>query len=246
MPKNSKTNSNKDELSVFEQKEEKLLTETANELGIDLQNDTDLLNTPVEPEDLQPEELEQVIKDPKIKTLIRDIGKNPNIMDTLPKTTIIGEISQEEADKIRLKRIDKKNNLILQLAANDTIKLHLNIGMKDGKQIWMEKEFWMNSYDKKQEFSLNILAARSRNMQVRYTLLINKTMNELKDTERDFLMNAHLMIEVASYRFQEYEAFLKFGMHYEDYARIQTEELDLARAIFEEHIKNVPSYSRGR
>jgi hypothetical protein len=251
VPKKDKPNTNNNDINkdnelALEPREEKILTETANELGLDLENSSDLLQPPSMPEDLTPEALEELVNDPKTKTLVREVNKNPNIMDTLPKTTIIGEISEQEAAKIREKRIQRRSNLILQLAANDTVKLHINVGMKDGKIVWVEKEYWMNSFDKKQELSLNILNARLKHIQAKYSILINKPASELSEADQNFVMNAQLMVEIAAYRVQEYEVFIKFGMHYEDYARVQTEELNLAREIFNEHIRNVPSYSRGR
>jgi hypothetical protein len=80
------------------------------------------------------------------------------------------------------------------------------------------------------------------NMDTKHTLLINKNMDELTPGEQNFLMNSQLMIEVAGYRFQEYEVKLKFGMTPQEYARVETKELNIARAAFEEHVKNVPSY----
>jgi hypothetical protein len=74
------------------------------------------------------------------------------------------------------------------LADNYTIKLHLNAGMKDGKNVWIEKEFYFNSFDKKAEFGLNILAARMKSMATKHTLLMNKEISDLTPGEQNFLI----------------------------------------------------------
>jgi hypothetical protein len=174
--------------------------------------------------------------------LIRDIGNNPTIMDTIPSNSKVVELTLEEIKQRKQNKIDRRENLVLMLADNDTIKLHLDAGMKDGKKVWIEKEFYFNSFDKKAEFSLNILAARLRGMATKHTLLMNKNMDELSPGEQNFLMNSQLMIEVASYRLQEYEVKLKFGMTPQEYSRVDSKELDIARAAFAENAQNVPSY----
>lgn len=251
---NKKSSSSKDnndnDVIVFEQKETELLEETAKDLNIDIQNDSDLLenlNQMTEnAEDLTPDQLDKVLEDKSVKTLIRDIGNTPTIMDTLPPNTKVAELTLEEINQRKQDKVDRRNNLILMLADNDTIKLHLGAGMKEGKKIWIEKEFYFNSYDKKDEFRLSILSARLRGMATKHTLLVNKDMSELSPGEQNFLMNSQLMIEVAAYRLQEQETHLKFGMTPYEYARVETKELDIARAAFEEHTKNVPSYRPGQ
>jgi len=238
-----KDNKDKDnDLIVFEEKEKELLEQTAQDLQIDLQNDSDLLQNLEQFEDLSNEQLDQVIEDKNVKTLIRDLGNNPTIMDTIPSNSKVAELTLEEIKQRKQDKIDRRENLILMLADSDTIKLHLDAGMKDGKKVWIEKEFYFNSFDKKAEFSLNILAARLRGMATKHTLLMNKNMDELSPGEQNFLMNSQLMIEVAAYRLQEYEVKLKFGMTPQEYARVETKELDIARAAFMEHTQNVPSY----
>jgi hypothetical protein len=79
-------------------------------------------------------------------------------------------------------------------------------------------------------------------MATKHTLLMNKDMSEMTRDEQNFLMNSQLMIEVAAYRLQEYEVKLKFGMTPQEYARAETKEINVARAAFEEHVKNIPSY----
>jgi len=238
-----KDNKDKDnDLIVFEEKEKELLEQTAQDLQIDLQNDSDLLQNLEQFEDLSNEQLDQVIEDKNVKTLIRDLGNNPTIMDTIPSNSKVAELTLEEIKQRKQDKIDRRENLILMLADSDTIKLHLDAGMKDGKKVWIEKEFYFNSFDKKAEFSLNILAARLRGMATKHTLLMNKNMDELSPGEQNFLMNSQLMIEVASYRLQEYEVKLKFGMTPQEYSRVDSKELDIARAAFAEHAQNVPSY----
>lgn len=242
---NSEQQHDNDDVIVFQDKEKEILQETAKDLDINLENDSDLLITPEIPEDLSPKDLDKLINDKKNKTLIRDIGNNPNIFDTVSDkkgNNSFGNLTAEDIKNLKEEKTNRKDELVMQLANSDTIKLHLDAGMKDGKKVWVEREFWYNSFDQKQRFALNVLAARLKSLGIRHTLLVNKPFTELSDADRSFLLNSNLMIEVAAYRYQEFEAKLKFGMASDEYARVLAEELDLAREVYDEHIKSIPSY----
>jgi hypothetical protein len=99
-----------------------------------------LIFIPQETEELTAEQLDQVLADKNVKILIRDIGNNPTIMDTFPFNTNVAELTLE-INQRKPDKVDRYNNLVLMLADNDTIKLHLDAGMKDGKKIWIEKNF---------------------------------------------------------------------------------------------------------
>jgi hypothetical protein len=241
---------NDEDIIVFEPKEKELLEKTAEELNIDLQNDSDLVASPSSMgEDFKPEDIDKVMNDKKTKHLIRDIGNNPNLFDTLTSTSDkkgnsinVGNLTIEDIKNIREEKSNRREELILQLANADSMKMHLIIGMKEGKNVWIEKEFFFNSYEQRQRFALSVLLARLDSLAKKFTLLNYKPMNELSDADRNFVMHGKMMIEVAGYRYQEHEFKLKFGMTPEDYARIPVDELDLAREVYEEHIKSVPSY----
>ena len=213
-------------------------------IGIDLENDSDLLTSPSSiPEDFKPEDIDKILEDKKTKKLIRDVGNNPNLFDTISPTdkkgnsnNSGGNLTAADIKNIREEKETRKEELVLQLANADSMKMHLIIGMKDGKNIWLEKEFYFISYEQRQRFALSLLLARVDSIGKKYTLLNYKPMNELTESEKNFLMHGRMMGEVAGYRYQEFEFKLKFGMSAEDYARIPMDELDLAREVYDEHI----------
>ena len=240
------SNNNDDDIIVFESKEKELLDETAKDLNIDLANDSDLHNIPPDIEDLKPEDLDKLINDKDTKTLIREIGNNPTIMDTIRNSDDLGNLSLEDIKQIGEEKAATRYELIMNLANADTLKLHLNMGIRDNKEIWIEKEFWFKSFDQKQRFYLSTLESRLQSLRIKHTLLINKPFQELTEADRNYMVIAPMMINIASYRYQEYEYKLKFGMTTDDYNRVSSAELDLAREIYEEHIKSIPSYNRRR
>ena len=245
---NTKNNTNTDtnDVIVFEDKEKDLLKETADRIGIDLENDSDLLSSPSSmPEDFKPEDIDKIMEDKNNKTLIRDLGNNPNLFDTVSQNDkkgnpTQGNLTAADIQNIRDEKETRRNELILQLANADSMKMHLVIGMKDGKNVWLEKEFYFISYEQRQRFALSLLLARVDSIGKKYTLLNYKPMNTLTESEQNFLMHGRMMGEVAGYRYQEFEFKLKFNMSPEDYARIPMDELDLAREVYDEHIRFDP------
>lgn len=208
--------------------------------------DFDDLKVFPEDKDLPDNELMKIMEDKNIKTLVRDEQDTPQITDTIKQNEEIGRLTNEEVVKIKKDYIDEKNNLIVWLAAKSTITLHVYAGNRDGKAIWVEKDFRFNSLNKRQEMQLNMLNSRVRTISVRSTLLQNKPMSTLADEEKEFMQLAPGMIEVAAYRLSEMEAKLRLGMTPDDFAKVQADEYSLALQVLAWRTQNVPYYKRGR
>jgi hypothetical protein len=234
------------DLLTLEPREKEILDETAQELGIDLENNTDLNIIPAESQDLSQDELNKLIEDKDIKTLERDIGDNPTIMDTLKHPEDLGKLSIQDIKNIGEEKAARRYELIMNLANADTLKLHLNMGIRENKEIWVEKEFWFKSFDQKERFRLSTLEARYNSLRIKQGVLLNKTYSQLTEEDDRFMISAPFAINVSYYRLQEYEYRLKFGMTYDEYTRVSSAELDLAREIYDEHIKSIPSYRARR
>lgn len=232
------------DLLTLEPREQEILDETTKELGIDLDNNTDLNIIPPESQDLSEEELDKLVEDKNIKTLIRDVGDNPTIVDTLKNPEDLGRLSIQDIKNIGEEKAARRYELIMNLANADTLKLHLNMGIRNGKEIWIEKEFWFKSFDQKERFRLSTLEARYNSLRIKQGVLLNKTYNQLSEQDDNFMITAPFVLNIAYYRLQEYEFRLKFGMTYEEYTRASSSEIDLAREIYEEHVKSIPSYNR--
>jgi hypothetical protein len=234
------------DLLTLEPREKEILNETAQELNIDLEHNTDLNIIPPESQDLSEDELSKLVEDKDTKTLERDIGDNPTIMDTLRNPEDLGKLSIQDIKNIGEEKAARRYELIMNLANADTLKLHLNMGIRNNKEIWVEKEFWFKSFDQKERFRLSTLEARYNSLRIKQGVLLNKTYNQLTEEDNQFMISAPFAINVSYYRLQEYEYRLKFGMAYDEYTRVSSSELDLAREIYDEHIKSIPSYSRRR
>ena len=244
--KNNNSLPDKDILTLEPKTEQDIIDKTVSELNIDLQNNSDLNILPPESQDLTNEELDKMVEDPDVNTLERDIGNNPTIFDTLKHPEDLGRLTIQDIKNIGEERAARRYELILNLANADTLKLHLNMGIRNNKEIWVEKEFWFKSFDQNERLRLATLEARYNSLKIRQGVLLNKTYNQLTDQDNDFMITSPFTLNAAYFRFQEYEFKLKFGMTYDEYTRVSSTELDLAREIYEEHIKNIPSYKARR
>lgn len=234
----------KKDVIVFEDKEVELLKK--NTEGLDLENESDLLEIPEDIPELTPKDLDKIIESKDVKTLLREPNDNPSIADTFSETDIIPELTESEIEALKKEIVDRHNNLVMQLATNDSIKLHINAGMKNGKMVWIEKNFYFNSIDKGQELKLNLLNARLRSIASKHTILGTKPIGELTEQEQEFLSNSQMMIEIAAYRLSEYEARLKFGMTADEFAKVDANEYNIATSVYLERTKANPSYRRRR
>lgn len=223
--------------------EQKVLNKISEDLQIDIENETDLEEIPNNPE-LSGQELEKIIEDKSIKTIIRDSNDAPTISDTLSDNTVIGQLTKEDLTKIQEESNNERNKLIVTLAAFPTIKLHLNAGMREGKTVWIEKEFPFNAIDKWQELKINTLRARMQTISLKHALLQNKKIVDLTEDESNFLMKSSYMIEISGYRLSEYEAKLRLGMSPEDFARVNVDEYTLALQVLLWRTNNRPSFKR--
>lgn len=218
---------------------------TEKDLGWDNEDFTDL-QTEIQIPETSDKDLEGILANKSIKTLVRDEQDNPTIGDTLKNNEEVGRLTNEEVIKLKKDYVDEKNNLIVWLAAKSTISLHIWAGNRDGKAIWVEKEFRFNSINKKQEMDLNMLNSRVRTISMRSTLLQNKPMNTLSDGEKRFMVLAPMMIDIAAYRLSEREAKLRLGMTTDDFAKVQVDEYTLALQVLVWRTQNIPFSKRGR
>jgi hypothetical protein len=235
----------KKEILTFNDEEKKLLEESTSEIGVDLENHSDIQDIPSIP-DLSESELDKIVNDKSIKTIMTDVGRTPTIKDTLKDTDDIGKLTKEEIDQIKKGYAEEKEQLMMLLACEDSIKLHVYGGMKNGKSIWIEKEFIFNSIDKRQELQLNLLKARSGTLNVKYNVLSTRSAASLTEEEFEFLSKAQFMTEIAAYRLNEYEARLIFGMGAEDFSRVDITEYNIALQTYIYRMQNIPLYKRGR
>lgn len=246
--KEKKKEKKKDDTITFTSEEMDAFDQVEKELNIDEVNQSDLEDPNAFPElpNLSTEDLQEIIKDPKNRALLKDETSNPTIYDTLKSTDEIKGMKPEEIAKLRKELATEKQNLMVFLGSQPTIKLHLRTGMMDGKNVWIEKEFPFNSLDKRQEFHLNILRARLNTLSIKYNIVGAKAPLTLTEEEVNFLTKSSIMIEVAGWRQAEKEALLKLGMAGEDFARVDTDQYKIALLSWAWRSQNVPYYKQGR
>jgi hypothetical protein len=73
--------------------------------------------------------------------------------------------------------------------------------------------------------------ARLAQIPQRYTRLNAKLQAKRTEEEEEFLELAHMLLEVASYQFSEFEAQLRLGMAPEDFARVDVIHYGLALQV---------------
>lgn len=226
----------------FTDEEFELYNQTNKELNIDQENYTDLKNLPPTPKGPSDKELDKIIKDSQTKTTLVEPGKTPSLMNTLGPNDRLGKVTDDDVKKIKERNEADRKNLIILLADKDGITLDVKIGMKEGRSVFVQKKFYFNSIDKKEEFDLGMKKARLSQIPQRYTRLASKDLATLNDEEQEFLELAHMLLEVASYQFSEFEAKLRLGMSSEDFARVDVIQYGLALQVLGWRALN-PSFS---
>ena len=226
----------------FTDEEFELYNRTNQELDIDQENYTDLKNLPPTPKGPSDKELDRIIKDTQTKTTLVDPGKTPSLMNTLGPNDRLGKVTDEDVKNIKERNEADRKNLIILLADKEAITLDIKIGVKEGKSVYVQKKFYFNSIDKQEEFALGMKKARLSQIPQRYTRLASKELATLNDEEQEFLELAHMLLEVASYQFSEYEAKLRLGMSAEDFARVDVIQYGLALQVLGWRTLN-PSFS---
>lgn len=219
-----------------------LLSQQNSELKIDDENNTDLLQTPDNKPDLSEKELDKIAKDPKYNTTITEHGEVPSLLNTLGPTDSLGKITDVEVNDINTRNDKDRKNLIILLAAKDYINLDIHIGDKDGKAMYIQKQYYFKSISKKEELQLKLKQARLTQLSHRYTILVNKEGRGWTDEEAEFITMAQAMMEIASYQFMEHEAKLKLGMPHDDFARVETQQYGLALSVINRR-NQYPSFS---
>ncbi len=229
--KNKKEGGGGTNIIKFTDEEFDLYNKTNQELNMDQDNYEDLKTIPSTPKGPSEKELDKIIKDTQTKTTIIDQGKTPSLMNTLGPNDRLGKVTEEDVKNIREKNEADRKNLIILLSDKDAITLDIKIGVKDGKSVFIQKKFYFNSIDKKEEFDLGMRKARLSQIPQRYQRLSAKDFSKLRDEEQEFLEIAHMLLEVASYQFSEFEAKLRLGMSAEDFARVDVIQYGLALQV---------------
>lgn len=226
----------------FSQEEFEMLNKTNEEMNIDDVEFSDLKNLPTEPPMPSDKELDDIINDPKYNATVLNTNETPPILNTLGPNDQLGKITDEDVLKIQTNNLKHKKNLIVLLASKDHINLDIKIGMRDGKSIFIQKPFYYNAIDKKEEFKLKMRSARLSQISHKYTIIVNRQDRAWTDQEGDFLSLAPAMIEIASYQLAEDDAKLRLGMSAEDFARVDVVQFQLAKQVIDWRTAN-PSFS---
>lgn len=226
----------------FDTSEMNLLSDTAKELKVDLKSHVDLKNLP-EAKELNSEQLNEVLADEKTKTLIKSVTEDPKITETLREGESIGNLTIGDFDNLEKKVAREKKNLIMWLGANESIRLHIWVGEKNNKSIYVEKEFWYRSIKKRDELKLNLLKSRLNSINIKHNLIANRPLNTLNEEEKSFLDYSSYMIQIADYKVNEYEARLRFGMPADDFAAADGTEMAFANLAYAWRQVNVPYYN---
>jgi hypothetical protein len=226
----------------FTDEEFDLYNRTNQELGIDQEHYEDLKTIPSTPKGPSEKELDKIIKDVNTKTTLVDPGNTPSLMNTLGPGDRLGKVTDEDVKAIKDRNEADRKNLIILLADKEAITLDIKIGVKEGKSVYIQKKFYFNSIDKKEEFDLGMKKARLSQIPQRYTRLAAKDQAKRSEEEEEFLELAHMLLEVASYQFSEYEAQLRLGMPPEDFARVDVIQYGLALQVLGWRTLN-PSFS---
>lgn len=225
----------------FNEEEIKVFDEVTEDLGFDNENQEDLTEVKI-PKELDDQEKIDLLNDSKVKTLLTEPNEQPDITDTLDDDDEIPDLTNKAIKELKDDATNARNNLIVWLGSQEKIKLHIGKGMINGKKLWVEKEFWFNSIDKTQELKLKMLLSRSQTLGYKNTITANKDTRILTETEIDFLYKAPIMINVAEFNYAAYEAKIRFGMEWQDFASVDTEEYGMAIAALAWRSVNVPYY----
>jgi hypothetical protein len=230
--------------SIFEfsQEEFNMLNDQYKELSMDNEEFSDLKDIPESPPAATDKELDEIINDPKYKTIITEPGENPPINNTLGPDDRLGKITDEEVTNITNKNLRHKKNLIVLLASKDHINLDIKIGVKEGKSMYIQKSFYYNSLNKKEEFQIKMRNARLSQISHKYTMIINRQDRSWNEQESEFVSFAPAMMEIAAYQQAEMEAKLKLGMSAEDFARVDVTQFQLAQQVIDWRTTS-PSFS---
>lgn len=234
----------KDKTIEFQTEENTEYDKVTKELGFDNENQSDLevVNMPKE---LDEDKLQELVDDPRNKALVREPNNNPIIEDTLDDNEQLPSFDNKTIKKMREDAVEHKNNLVVFLGSKETIKLHISKGRLNGKKVWITKEFWFNSIDKREDFKLKVLKARMDSLNYKNNNIGAKLVKDTTDEEKDFLFKAPLMVEIAGYRVQEYEANLRLGMTADDFGGVDMDEYALALLALGWRSINVP-YSNAK
>jgi hypothetical protein len=229
----------------FTDEEFDLYNRTNQELGIDQEHYEDLKTLPQTPKGPSEKELDKIIKDVNTKTTLIDPGNTPSLMNTLGPNDRLGKVTDEDIENIKARNEKDRKNLIILLADKEAINLDIKLGVKEGKSVYVQKKFYFNSIDKREEFDLGMKKARLAQIPQRYTRLNAKLQAKRTEEEEEFLELAHMLLEVASYQFSEFEAQLRLGMPAEDFARVDVIQYGLALQVLAWRMTSPSSSNQG-
>lgn len=226
---------------AFKTEEIEVYDNVTKEMGWDNKNQEDLTTLP-KPEELTEQQKLDLMKDPTVRTITKDPNDNPTYMDTIRDNEEVPDLTNKVIKEMKDEAVDAKNNLIVWLGSQEKIRMHISKGMIKGKKLWVEKEFWFNSIDKTQELEMKMLQSRQISLGYKNTIIANKPTNTLQEEEVEWLYQAPIMINVAEFRYSAYEAKIRFGMEWSDFASVDTDEYAIALAALGWRTINLPYY----
>jgi hypothetical protein len=229
----------------FTDEEFDLYNRTNQELGIDQEHYEDLKTLPQTPKVPSEKELDRIIKDVNTKTTLVDPGKTPSLTNMLGPNDRLGRVTDEDMELMKARNEKDRKELIMLLAEKETINMDIKLGVKEGRSVYVQKRFYFNSIDKREEFDLGMKKARLAQIPQRYTRLTAKPQAKRSEEEEEFLELAHMLLEVASYQFSEFEAQLRLGMPPEDFARVDIIQYGLALQVLAWRTMSPSSSSQG-
>lgn len=244
--KNDETETKSPAIMQFSDEEFTLYNDSLKDMNIDNENFDDLKTIPEDPAPIPDKELDRIIKDPKNKVTVTKPGETPSIMNSLGPNDRLSNITDEEIRMIKENEDKDRKKLITLLATKDYINLDIKIGTKEGRSIFLNKSYYFNAMDKKEEFHLKMRNARMTQISHRYTAIANKDVSKWTDAEADFVSLATAMVEVAAYQLSEHEAMLRLGIPKEDFARVEVVQYGLALQVIQWRTANPYSSSLER
>jgi hypothetical protein len=224
---------------VFEDEEKELLKHVMKTDNLDLENNTDLLDSAsaAEPKKLTESEIAALPQDKIIRK-----KEDFNFGDFLPENPTFQPISEARKKEIEKENQEIYNGYLLWQSLQPDFKLHVKVAQDEetGEAIWLEKSFKYTPVTKGQQLRLQLRSARIFDLKRKKDELSKKPPSELTDDEKFELGYVNSLMNIASYKVEELQAKLYFNMNAEDFAAINTAEYSWALSAAQYKERFVP------
>ena len=210
--------------SLFEDEELELLKSVAKKDKIDLENNTDLIDSDIPDAPPQQKTETEIAKLPTDK--IFRSKEDFSFENFLPEKTSFEPISKERKEELEKETGEIYNGYLLWQSMQPDFKLHVKISENEetGEIVWLEKSFKYRPITKGQKLRLQLKSARISDLTRRKNELLQKPFDKLTKEEKFELNYFNTLTNIASYKFEELQAKLYFNMNAEDFASINTAE----------------------